>query len=338
MRQIFTILFFLSLFESVFSQDYHFSQINRNTLLYNPAATGMFNGYERFSVSHRNQWIGAGTQFMTSLASGEFTIGKGIRDEKSYVGIGVLLLNDIGGDSRFGNKTGAINFAGIVPINKQNFISAGIQTAYTNRSADLSRVTFLSQWNGTIIDPTISSGEENSMTSFGYLDASAGINYKYGQKQQKVVRDNAFSVESGIAFFHINRPKLRYNAITTDKLDIKFVFNSKLTYTVSSRAALDLCYLQARQGKHNEVVGGLYYKTLVTEGSKITKTKQDSYLGFGAFYQSSGVLIPGVSLELGGFKFGVSYDMLLTKLRNGYGGSLEFSFSWTSMKYSIFEK
>jgi type IX secretion system PorP/SprF family membrane protein len=338
MRQIFSMLFFLSLFESVYSQDYHFSQINRNTMLYNPAATGMFNGYERFSVSHRNQWIGAGTQFMTSLASGEFTIGKGIRDEKSYVGIGVLLLNDIGGDSRFGNKTGAINFAGIVPLNKQNFISAGIQTAFTNRSADLSRVTFLSQWNGTIIDPTISSGEENSMTSFGYLDASAGINYKYGQKQQKVVRENAFSVESGIAFFHINRPKLRYNAITTDKLDIKFVFNSKITYTVSSRAALDLCYLQARQGKHNEVVGGLYYKTLVTEGSKITKTKQDSYLGFGAFYQSSGVLIPGVSLELGGFKFGVSYDMLLTKLRNGYGGSLEFSFSWTSMKYSIFEK
>ena len=331
-------LFFLSLFESVYSQDYHFSQINRNTMLYNPAATGMFNGYERFSVSHRNQWIGAGTQFMTSLASGEFTIGKGIRDEKSYVGIGVLLLNDIGGDSRFGNKTGAINFAGIVPLNKQNFISAGIQTAFTNRSADLSRVTFLSQWNGTIIDPTISSGEENSMTSFGYLDASAGINYKYGQKQQKVVRENAFSVESGIAFFHINRPKLRYNAITTDKLDIKFVFNSKITYTVSSRAALDLCYLQARQGKHNEVVGGLYYKTLVTEGSKITKTKQESYLGFGALYQSSGVLIPGVSLELGGFKFGVSYDMLLTKLRNGYGGSLEFSFSWTSMKYSIFEK
>ena len=338
MRQIFSMLFFLSLFESVYSQDYHFSQINRNTMLYNPAATGMFNGYERFSVSHRNQWVGAGTQFMTSLASGEFTIGKGIRDEKSYVGIGVLLLNDIGGDSRFGNKTGAINFAGIVPLNKQNFISAGIQTAFTNRSADLSRVTFLSQWNGTIIDPTISSGEENSMTSFGYLDASAGINYKYGQKQQKVVRENAFSVESGIAFFHINRPKLRYNAITTDKLDIKFVFNSKITYTVSSRAALDLCYLQARQGKHNEVVGGLYYKTLVTEGSKITKTKQDSYLGFGAFYQSSGVLIPGVSLELGGFKFGVSYDMLLTKLRNGYGGSLEFSFSWTSMKYSIFEK
>jgi type IX secretion system PorP/SprF family membrane protein len=338
MRQIFSILFFLSLFESVYSQDYHFSQINRNTMLYNPAATGMFNGYERFSVSHRNQWIGAGTQFMTSLASGEFTLGKGIRDEKSYVGIGVLLLNDIGGDSRFGNKTGAINISGIVPLNNQHFLSAGIQTAYTNRSADLSRVTFLSQWNGTIIDPTISSGEENGMTSFGYLDASAGINYKYGQKQQKVVRENALSVESGIAFFHINRPKLRYNAITTDNLDMKFVFNSKITYTVSSRAALDLCYLQARQGKHNEVVGGLYYKTLVTEGSKITKTKQDSYLGFGAFYQSSGVLIPGVSLELGGFKFGVSYDMLLTKLRNGYGGSLEFSFSWTSIKYSVFEK
>ena len=338
MRYLISIVSLFVFVNSGLSQDYHFSQINRNTMLYNPAATGMFNGYERFSVSHRNQWIGAGTQFMTSLASGEFTIGKGIRDEKSYVGIGVLLLNDIGGDSRFGNKTGAINFAGIVPLNKQNLLSAGIQTAYTNRSADLSRVTFLSQWNGTAIDPTIPTGEENSMTTFGYLDASAGINYQYGQKQNKVVRENTVSVESGIAFFHINRPKLRYNAITTDNLDMKFVFNSKITYTVSSRAALDLCYLQARQGKHNEVVGGLYYKTLVTEGSKITKTKQDSYLGFGAFYQSTGVLIPGVSLDFGGFKFGVSYDMLLTKLRNGYGGSLEFSFSWTAMKYSVFNK
>ena len=338
MHYFITLFISLVLVKSHFAQDYHFSQVNRNTMLYNPAASGMFNGYERFSVSHRNQWIGAGTQFMTSLASGEFTIGKGIRNEKSYVGIGVLLLNDIGGDSRLGNKTGAINFAGIVPINKQNFISAGIQTAYTNRSADLSRVTFLSQWNGTTLDPTIASGEENSITSFGYLDASAGINYQYGQKQKKVVRENAIAFEGGVAFFHLNRPKLRYNAITTDKLDIKFILNTKLTYTVSSRAALDVCYLQARQGKHNEIVGGLYYKTLVTEGSKITKTKQDSYLGFGAFYQSSGVLIPGVTLEIGGFKFGVSYDMLLTKLRNGYGGSLEFSFSWTSVKYSLFQK
>ena len=83
MRYLISIVSLFVFINSGFSQDYHFSQINRNTMLYNPAATGMFNGYERFSVSHRNQWIGAGTQFMTSLASGEFTIGKGIRDEKS---------------------------------------------------------------------------------------------------------------------------------------------------------------------------------------------------------------------------------------------------------------
>lgn len=327
-------------FSCVFAnaQDYHFSQIDRNAMLYNPAATGMFNGYEQFSISHRNQWIGAGTQFMTSLVSAEFTLGKGIRNEKSYLGVGILLLNDIGGDSRFGNKTGGINLSGVVPVNNQSHFSAGIQTAFTNRSADLSRVTFLSQWNGSELDPTIPSGEENGMTSFNYLDASAGLNYKYGQMQKKVVRENALSFETGIAFFHLNQPKLRYNSITSDRLKIKTVFNSKVNYTFSGDAALEFSFLYAQQGQHREILGGVFYKTRVTEGSKITKNKQDSYIGFGSYFQSSGVLIPSISLDFGNLKFGVSYDMLLTKLRNGYGGSLEFSCSWRSTKWSLFQR
>lgn len=320
------------------AQDYHFSQIDRNAMLYNPAATGMFNGYEQFSISHRNQWLGAGTQFMTSLVSAEFTLGKGIRNEKSFLGMGILLLNDIGGDSRFGNKTGAINVSGVVPINSENQFSAGLQTAFTNRSADLSRVTFLSQWNGTELDPTLPSGEENGMTTFNYLDASAGINYKYGQSQKKVIRENALSLEMGLAFFHLNQPKLRYNSITADRLKIKTIFNSKMNYAFSINAALELTFLFAQQGQHREFVGGTFYKARITEGSKITKNKQDSYIGFGSYLQSSGVLIPALTLDYGNFKFGLSYDILLTKMRNGYGGSLEFSCSWRSSKWSLFQR
>jgi type IX secretion system PorP/SprF family membrane protein len=338
MMRIYLSVFFSLICALFEAQDYHFSQIDRNAMLYNPAATGTFTGYEQFSISHRNQWLGAGTQFMTSLVSAEFTLGKGIRNEKSYLGIGIILMNDIGGDSRFGNKTGAINVSGVVPVNNQSQFSAGLQTGFTNRSADLSRVTFLSQWNGTELDPTISSGEENGMTSFNYLDASAGINYKYGQTQQKVIRENTFSFETGLAFFHLNQPKLRYNSITADKLKIKTIFNSKANYSFSVDAAFELSLLYAQQGQHREFVSGLFYKTRITEGSKITKNKQDSYIGFGSYYQSTGVLIPSVTLDYGNFKFGVSYDMLLTKLRNGYGGSLEFSCSWRSSKWSLFQR
>lgn len=337
MRIYITIVFGF-FFNLAIAQDYHFSQIDRNSMLFNPAATGMFNGYEQFSISHRNQWLGAGTQFMTSLVSAEFTLNKGVRNEKSFLGIGIILLNDIGGDSRFGNKTGAVNFSGVVPINNESLISAGLQTAFTNRSADLSRVTFLSQWNGTELDPTIPSGEENGMTTFNYLDASAGINYKYGQTQKKVIRENALSFETGIAFFHLNKPKLRYNSITADKLKIKTVFNSKVNYAFSIDAALELSLLYAQQGQHREFIGGVFYKTRVTEGSKITKNKQDSYIGFGSYFQSTGVLIPAINLDYGNFKFGVSYDVLLTKIRNGYGGSLEFSCSWRSSKWSLFQR
>jgi hypothetical protein len=121
-------------------------------------------------------------------------------------------------------------------------------------------------------------------------------------------------------------------------LKIKTVFNSKVNYTFSGDAALEFSFLYAQQGQHREIVGGVFYKTRVTEGSKITKNKQDSYIGFGSYFQSSGVLIPSVTLDFGNMKFGVSYDMLLTKLRNGYGGSLEFSCSWRSSKWSLFQR
>ena len=56
-------------FVQVFSQDFHFTQYNRVGILVNPAITGVFGGWERFCVSHRNQWLGANTQFTTSSAS-----------------------------------------------------------------------------------------------------------------------------------------------------------------------------------------------------------------------------------------------------------------------------
>ena len=77
------------------AQDFHYSQLDQSLTLLNPATTSTFSGFERITLQHRNQWLGAGTQFMTSMGMAEFSIGKEARKRSSYSGIGLYFMNDV---------------------------------------------------------------------------------------------------------------------------------------------------------------------------------------------------------------------------------------------------
>ena len=51
---------------SAFAQDLHFSQILQSPNLLNPGAVGVYDGWERVALHHRNQWLGGSTSFMSS--------------------------------------------------------------------------------------------------------------------------------------------------------------------------------------------------------------------------------------------------------------------------------
>ena len=44
-----------------YAQDLHFGQTAQTPLLVNPACAGVFDGWERVILNHRNQWLGANT-------------------------------------------------------------------------------------------------------------------------------------------------------------------------------------------------------------------------------------------------------------------------------------
>ena len=67
---------FLTISPIGFAQDFHYSQLDQSLTLINPATTSTFSGFERITLQHRNQWLGAGTQFMTSMGMSDFSIGK----------------------------------------------------------------------------------------------------------------------------------------------------------------------------------------------------------------------------------------------------------------------
>ncbi len=318
------------------AQDFHYSQLDQSLTLINPATTSTFSGFERITLQHRNQWLGAGTQFMTSMGMAEFSIGKIARQKSAYSGIGVYFVNDVGGDSKFSIKSGGVTASGVLPIAKNHTISAGIHAAFTNRSADFSRVSFMNQWNGSEFDNSIDPGESNGISSFSHLDAGVGIAYGFNKENENTLSSNEMSFQGGVSVQHLNKPKLRYNSLVDDRLFMKFCFHANARYGLSSESNLEVSAAQFIQGKHLETMVGLFYRLKTKNASRVTSILSNQYFVFGTYFRTVGTVIPTIYFDLGAFSLGLSYDYEFGQLSSMYKQSVEVSLKFNSGKKSIF--
>ena len=341
MKNALTLALAFAAFQSVNAQDLHFSQTAQTPLLINPGAAGVFDGWERVNINHRNQWLGAGTQFMTTSIAADANIAKSDFNDKAHLGVGILFYNDIGGDSRFGSQQGSLTVSGILPMGRSGHIlSAGVQGGFGQRKADLSNVTFMNQWDGTTFDPNILSGEQNTVNSFSYIDASAGLYYVYDGGQNTFARNEDLKFQFGVAAYHLNKPELEYtNGVSGDRLHRKFVANVGVVADIPGTVfAIDGSVLQFAQGGHYETLLGAMLRYRFENATKITGNSHDAFFGIGCYARIRDGIIPSVMVDWRGFQFGISYDVTLSAMRNAYrGGSLEFSLSYINRNDSLFK-
>jgi type IX secretion system PorP/SprF family membrane protein len=331
-------IFFISCFFvfSVYAQDYHLTQMDKTMTIWNPSATSMHQGYEKISLQNRNQWLGAGTQFMTSYGMGEFSVGKTRKSDKAYAGIGVFFSNDVGGDSKMSQKAFGTSVSGHLPLAKGHWLSAGIQTAFCNRSADFSRLLYYSQWNGSSLDPNVYSGEANDFTSFSYLDAGLGMNYRYIPGNKPNLSSGQFAFLGGFSIAHVNSPSLNYNSLTTDRLYRKFCFHTQMKYALDDRSNMELSAMQYIQGPHKETILGLFYRAKFRGNSEITNVVNSQSILMGCYFRSMGTMAPYVSLTYGSVDIGLSYDLDFGTISSAYRHSMEVNFAYTFTKKSMF--
>lgn len=326
---------------SIKAQDIHFSQTAQTPLLINPAAAGVYDGWERVIVNHRNQWLGASTQFMTTSIAADVNFGKTRLNDQAHLGLGLMFFNDIGGDANFGTQTGALTLSGILPMGGSGHIlSAGLQGGFGQRSADFDNLRFYNQWDGTSLNPDIASGEASNGTSFSYLDASAGVQYLYDGGKNTFARHQDFKLTIGLSGYHLNKPELKYsNGLHGEQLLQKFVAHVGIVAEVpSSNLAVDGSVVQVKQGGHYETILGAILRYRFENGTKITGFSQDAFVGFGLYARLRDAVIPTVMVNWRGFQLGVSYDVTVSALRRAYGGgSLEFSLSYTNMHHALFK-
>lgn len=334
---IFIIFIFIS--GNSFVQDFHFSQTSQNPLLINPGCAGAFDGWERISINQRNQWLGSTTQFMSTNLSADANFFKNPRKAKSHLGGGIHVFNDIGGDSKFGTQNGSITLSGILPMANGHQLSLGIQSGFGKKSADISKLTFENQWNGSTYDPSIASGEVNTLNSFAYADVSSGIYYVFNGSQSSFTRNNESKIQLGASVYHINQPKLRYIQGSSDQLQRKYVVHGSIIKDIfESQWSIDASALQFIQGGHYETILSTLFRYRFQNGTKMTGFYGEGHMGFGLGYRHNDALIPSFMIDLQSFKFMLSYDVTISNLRKAKsGGSLEISLVYTNLHDAIFK-
>ncbi len=324
----------------VFAQDYHFTQTNQFLLLQNPANTGLFDGWERAGIGHKTQWANAGSKFQTSVISADLNLFRKRTGEGASLGLGLLFLTDKVGDSKYGTKQMAFSISGIVPLAENHKIAMGIQAGLGQKSGDFSQLIFSSQFNGSELDENLNSGESNNLASFIYPDISAGGLYQFGSDQSNLGSSGQPKIVAGIAYYHLNRPTLRFRLGGTEKLYAKWVFHGSFTKVFKgSDQGVELVLNQTIQGPHTETNIGALLRHYLSKGSKITGFKQPAYLGFGMFYRHKDAIAPMVQINYKGFDFGLSYDITLSTLGQvSRGGGIEFSLVYTNFDYALFKR
>lgn len=321
------------------AQDMHFSQIYETPVALNPANTGFYNGYFRASANYREQWASMGQAFKTIGISVDGGIYKSKR-RKGFVGIGGTVFSDRAGAGNLSNTIALLNVSGIIKTSKKSAMSLGIYGGSNSTTANFSKLTYASQYDGNNIDPQQASLENVAFRNYTTTDLGAGFAYEYQSVKVDQDHDDKTIFRIGVAAHHINRPTQEFGPGSTYRLPVRYVgmFTSHFDFE-DTKFSITPAFVLQKQGKAFQFVTGSFVKYRVKMGTKVTGQKTENAIGFGLFYRSDDGLIPKFSYEFGDFAVGLSYDVNLSgyKASSRYMGGFEVALRYNILAASLFE-
>jgi type IX secretion system PorP/SprF family membrane protein len=296
------------------AQDAHFSQYYNTPLAISPAFTGDFNAKGRFILNYKNQWSSvAENPFNTLLlsADGKFKKGK--------LNAGLTVLSDKSGIAHITSTEIAISVSTRIQLNKTNFLRYGIQSSWSQHSFNFTNLTWNSQYDGTIINPQVTSGEPN-YSNFSYIDFSNGLQWKH-------VSENKTELNFGISAFHITKPHYGFSTASF-YLPVRWCYTSNISIPISGNNTLFPSILFMKQAKLSQTNLGLYLQQKLGLMSKYTGANKPTYLCYGVYYRVNDAIIPFLKYDYNSqFAICMSYDFTVSKFHtvtNAFG-SLEFT-------------
>ena len=298
------------------SQDIHFSQFASSPLNLNPALAGFFQGNDRFILNNKNQWATVTTPYVTFSGSFDMQLMKR-KFVQDIIGIGVVVNNDVAGDSKMGTTEASLALSYIKALNKRNnhLISFGIEAGFAQHKIDYTNLSFDNQFNGNYYDPTIASSEKFLKNSYNYFDLSAGVHW-FLQTGDRT------TFSAGFAMFHINTPNLSFFDNSSVVLNSKEVVYANTSFDIKKSIDLIPSLLFMKQDNYYEVTYGATLK-FITDSSPFYY----SALNFGAFIRQNDAAILTAGLDIRKTSICISYDFNFSDLHpaSKYLGGYEIS-------------
>jgi type IX secretion system PorP/SprF family membrane protein len=353
MNPIKTYLIFFLLSALFFKgQDIHFSQFNEHPSLINPALTGV-NSSVRASVGYKDQWRSVTSPYKTYGISYEMRFktsnwkenGTSMTFRENDIGhfaAGISIYNDNAGNGNMGQTIGNLSLSTFINLNKNSFLSCGLQASLIQRRLDNTKLIFSNQYTGSTYDPGVASGESFSSSNFTYADFASGIVWSYSKADRKIVRHKAIVSNVGFSLYHINKPQLKYLNTNKNLQYFKYVFYGDFLFTIeNSNVALLPTYLFQFQGSSKELLGGISLKYYLDNNSKYTGIIKRSSINYGIYYRSKDAVILNVLYERHEqYAIGLSYDLNLSQLASiskGRGG-VEIMLRYTPPNAFLYQK
>ncbi|MCX6296687.1 MAG: PorP/SprF family type IX secretion system membrane protein [Bacteroidetes bacterium] len=323
------------LFLKVKAQDIHFSEFNENPSLVNPALTGQTH-IIKASVIYRDQWRSVTVPYKTFGASVEMKLKASnwdkvgdhatLKYKKAFgrTAAGLSFFSDKAGDGNMGTSQANLSFASFIPVSSKGSLSLGLQASVVQRKVDYTKLLWNDQYGSAGYDNTMDPGETFTTGNFIYPDFAAGILYSYGFNEKAIGANNQFKMDVGFSMYHLNTPKQKYLAETSERLLAKYIVHGKFLIGIkNTNLSIVPSYIFQLQGSTKEFIAGSMFRYNLKEDSKYTGYVKGATISLGAFYRNKDAMIACAQIEFSQYAIGCSYDINtsgLTKASTSRGG------------------
>ena len=284
-------LFIFSSLDTLRAQDIHFSQIDVNTVIYNPAYTGFFDGGSRFGVAYRNQWSTVSRAFQTVAATAEVALSRR-RFYRDGLSLGVMLYNDRAGTLQYGTTAGslALSYFKALGLNGNNFISLALQAGGGQAGFNTAEID--------MDDPS----DIITTTSANFISLAAGAAWFYQPND-----DLYFKL--AIAGHNLNRPNISYSYMSDAYIERRISLYSRAEYRAWSNLSLLPLIATMYQRNYRETMLGCDFKWYLSESSGSILN-----ISAGLHYRWRDAAIIELVAEYNSFTFAFTYDANFSKL------------------------
>ncbi len=278
------------------AQDIHFSQVDADPVLLNPAYSGFYEGLGRFGVVYRNQWASVSVPFSTLAASGEMAVWRG--GGRRGLSVGGTLFADKAGTLNYGTVSGHLSTAYYLALNRNgsSVLSVGVEVGWAQSGFDPSQAEMEE------------AGEGFEVRKVHYPLLAAGLAW-YWQPTPD------FHLKAGLSLRNLNRPNISYMKLDETYLARRYSLFARAEYRYWQSISLLPVLMCQVQGKHREVVFGGDVKWYIEEGGS-----REVSLRAGVAMRAADALIANLMLEYNSLLFTFSYDANISGLAVASGG------------------